>query len=82
MNTRYRKQLIVLLTGAFGIQAGWVVAQKMTPRTPRRWQIDSSVTMSPIGGTRKNAEKLCITLKKQDKWKRCPASRRFWSATT
>ena len=61
MNTRYRTQLIVLLAGAFGMQSGGVLAQQMTPRTPGLWQIDSSVTMSPIGGTQKNSEKLCIT---------------------
>ena len=44
-----------------GLYSGVAAAQQMTPRTPGLWQIDSSVTMSPIGGTQKNSEKLCIT---------------------
>lgn len=36
-------------------------AQQMAPRTPGLWRIDSTVTMSPMGGTQKNSERLCMT---------------------
>ncbi len=36
-------------------------AQQLTARTPGLWQVDSKVTMSPMGGTQKHSEKLCIT---------------------
>ena len=37
------------------------LAQSLTPRTPGLWQVDSTVTMAPMGGTQKRSDKLCIT---------------------
>ena len=36
-------------------------SQSLTPRTPGLWQIDSTVTMAPIGRPQKHSEKLCVT---------------------
>lgn len=56
MVNRYQIVCAVLLTGAAS-----ALAQSLTPRTPGLWQIDSTVTMAPIGGKQNNSEKLCIT---------------------
>ncbi len=37
------------------------LAQSLTPRTPGLWQVDSTITMAPMGGPQKRSDKLCIT---------------------
>jgi hypothetical protein len=56
MSTRYQVVCAVLV-----LSAASASSQNLTPRTPGLWQIDSTVTMAPIGGKQNHSEKLCIT---------------------
>ena len=56
MSKRIQVVCAVLVLGAASASS-----QNLTPRTPGLWQIDSTVTMAPMGGPQKHSEKLCIT---------------------